>query len=643
MDVNYYKKFEPIFGSWYIKKMLGEGGFGQVYEIERTELGATYKAALKTITIPKNQSEIRSIKAEGMSDDDVTEYYKGVVTDIISEFQLMAQLKGNSHIVSYEDHQLIKHEDGIGWDILIRMELLTPLLEHAEKNQISRREIIRMGIELCKSLELCQKYNIIHRDVKPENIFISALGDYKLGDFGIARTAEKTVSAMSRTGTSPYMAPEVYLGKPYGSTVDIYSLGLVMYKMLNDNRAPFLPAYPAPVTYNDRNESLVKRMSGIALPPPSNATGRLAEIILKACEYEPEKRYHSAAQMRADLEAILYSEKEADLIYPEGDAIVLNPGEDDEKTLPPDVIGGGEVTTILPAVDDAGEVTEVLPSVDDDGEVTTILPAVDDGGDVTVILPVDPVETVSAEVQDQPDEEEPPVIPERPPVAEKKEEKSKKGLIIGIAAAVVIVAIIIALVIPKGVDDIKGIDGVAEILIGDKLSPEYVIEPEKYSEEPITFTIADEKIASVNENGAITAKAVGETVLTMQVEDYKEEATVTVKAKVTAIKNVAETIKIVEGETETVKPQLVPSKYADLPVTYKITDTKIASVDKQGTITAKKPGKTKLQISAGGFKRVVNVKVEEYVPETTVYYPTYNYHNSNSSDSGSSSGGGTWE
>ena len=88
------------------------------------------------------------------------------------------------------------------------------------------------------------RYHVVHRDIKPENIFVSATGDFKLGDFGIARTIEKTTFGMSKKGTYPYMAPEIYQGKESDILVDMYSLGLVMYRMLNDNRLPFFPEYP---------------------------------------------------------------------------------------------------------------------------------------------------------------------------------------------------------------------------------------------------------------------------------------------------------------------------------------------------------------------------------------------------------------
>ena len=267
MDIGYYKQYEPIFGAWRITRLIGEGSFGKVFEMEREDFGVTYKAALKAITVPANESEVREVMAEGMDEASVRDYFGTFVQDLVKEFALMSKLKGNSNVVSYENHQVIEHKGGIGWDILIQMELLTPLNEYTRKHTITRQDVIRLGIDLCRALELCQKYNIIHRDVKPENIFISDAGDFKLGDFGIARTVEKTTSGLSKKGTYTYMAPEVYKGEAYGSTVDIYSLGIVLYRLLNGNRTPFLPAAPAPITHADRENALLKRFSGAPLPP----------------------------------------------------------------------------------------------------------------------------------------------------------------------------------------------------------------------------------------------------------------------------------------------------------------------------------------------------------------------------------------
>ena len=204
------------------------------------------------------------------------------------------------------------------------MELLHPLLPYVYEHPMARRDIIRLGIDICKALELCQRYNIIHRDIKPENIFISDNRDYKLGDFGIARTIERTSSGLSKKGTYSYMAPEVYAGKEYGFSVDTYSLGLVLYRMLNKNRGPFLPQPPEAITFSSREQALARRMSGEALPRPFYGEGRLGEIVLKACAFDPKDRYSSPQQLRQELEAILYTQTDAAVIYPDGDELTMD-------------------------------------------------------------------------------------------------------------------------------------------------------------------------------------------------------------------------------------------------------------------------------------------------------------------------------
>ena len=305
-------------------QLLGEGGYGKVFEIERSEFGQTYRAALKVITVPQSSAEVRSVISEGMSVSQAEAYFHGIVEELMHEFSIMFKLKGTANVVSCEDLRVLEHPDGIGWDILIRMELLHPLLPYVYQHPMARRDIIKLGIDICKALELCQRYNIIHRDIKPENIFISDNGDYKLGDFGIARTIERTTSGLSKKGTYSYMAPEVYIGKKYGFSVDTYSLGLVLYRMLNKNRGPFLPQPPEAITYDNREQALARRVSGEPLPRPFYGEGRLGEIVLKACAFDPKDRYSSPQQLRQELEAILYTQTDAAVIYPDGDELTMD-------------------------------------------------------------------------------------------------------------------------------------------------------------------------------------------------------------------------------------------------------------------------------------------------------------------------------
>lgn len=313
------EKIQQALGDWKIAGYLGAGQYGKVYEIQRMDFGTVYRAALKIITIPQSDEEVKEIRTAGMNDTEVSNYFKSIVEDFVREFALMAKLKGHTNIVGYEDHQVIPADDGIGWTILIRMELLTSLINYVSEHPMTRRDVIKLGIDLCRALELCQRVNVIHRDIKPANIFVSEMGEYKLGDFGVARIVENTMSG--RTGTDTYMAPEVYYEEKYGPSADIYSLGIVMYRLLNSNRAPFLPLPPKAVTYRDNAEAFRRRINGEELPLPNQADGRLAEIVLKACAYRTADRYSSPVAMRKDLEAILYEESEAQEIYPDGDKV----------------------------------------------------------------------------------------------------------------------------------------------------------------------------------------------------------------------------------------------------------------------------------------------------------------------------------
>ena len=325
MEREAYRPGAQVLGDWNIVSCLGAGSYGKVFEIERSEFGQTYRAALKVITVPQSSAEVRSVISEGMSVSQAEAYFHGIVEELMHEFSIMFKLKGTANVVSCEDLRVLEHPDGIGWDILIRMELLHPLLPYVYQHPMARRDIIRLGIDICKALELCQRYNIIHRDIKPENIFISDNRDYKLGDFGIARTIERTTSGLSKKGTYSYMAPEVYAGREYGFSVDTYSLGLVLYRMLNKNRGPFLPQPPEAITFSSREQALARRMSGEPLPRPFYGEGRLGEIVLKACAFDPKDRYSSPQQLRQELEAISYEAQDAALIYPNGDELQINP------------------------------------------------------------------------------------------------------------------------------------------------------------------------------------------------------------------------------------------------------------------------------------------------------------------------------
>ena len=333
---------------WKIVEKIGEGSFGKVYKARRTEQGKTFYSAIKVITIPSNAGELSSVRSENPDEQSVKEYFYSLVEECIQEVNTMEYFRGNSHVVSVEDYKVMEYLDDIGWDIYIRMEYLTGFLDYCMGKELTEKEVIRLGIDLCKALEYCQKQNIIHRDIKPENIFVSRFGEFKLGDFGIARELEKTMSTLSKKGTYSYMAPEMYRGETYDARVDIYSLGIVLYKLRNHNRLPFISLKKQLITYRDKEEALNRRMAGEKLPVPAEAGEAFAEVILKACAYDRHDRYESAEEFRMALEQILYPGQ------PEMQEIR-------KPAITPDFEGSGK---IFPEQEEEPEGTRVLKRTD---------------------------------------------------------------------------------------------------------------------------------------------------------------------------------------------------------------------------------------------------------------------------------------
>ena len=293
-----------VWPEWELIEKIGEGSFGKVYKAKRTERGRSFYSAIKIISIPASNGELDSVRSEMNNEQSTREYFRNLVEDCIQEIYTMEHFCGNSHVVSFEDFKVVEYLDEIGWDISIRMEYLTSFMDYCTGKELTEKEVIKLGCDLAMALIYCRKLNIIHRDVKPENIFVSRFGDFKLGDFGIAREQAHTMSNMSKKGTYSYMAPEIYKGEKYDSSIDIYSLGIVLYKLMNQNRLPFLSLDKQLITYRDKETALARRMAGEKMPAPVNASAAFSHIILKACAYEPGKRYRKPEDMLRDLEKL---------------------------------------------------------------------------------------------------------------------------------------------------------------------------------------------------------------------------------------------------------------------------------------------------------------------------------------------------
>lgn len=329
-----------VWRGWKLSKKIGEGGSGKVYYAQNIYDRDESSCAIKIVSIPKNPDDIKSMLAEGRTIQSIRNYYKSSVDSLKREINTMKQLSDCKNIVKIYDSEVLNHEDGIGWDVIIRMEYLTPLVDYIniDRKRFNVETKLRLAVDICTALEECHKRSIIHRDIKPANIFVDRNNNFKLGDFGIARNIEKTMNNMTRIGTINYIAPEVYNGKAYGKDVDIYSLGIVLYKYFNRNRLPLVDLNRE-ISLEDEAKAVNKRLNGVAFSSPCQADNAVAGIIMKAVSYDRSKRYDSATRMKNDILFLLNSyeteKKVTEPDSPEKGDIIINKGPHKKTDMPP--------------------------------------------------------------------------------------------------------------------------------------------------------------------------------------------------------------------------------------------------------------------------------------------------------------------
>ena len=289
-----------------IDEKIGSGGFGTVYKVSKNNVSGTYVRALKHITLPTKKQYISVLNSMGGDYAKADSYFEGALKDIVSEIQILNSLSesGVSNIVKYYENDILVTDAPKTYDIYILMEYLTPYTDYLETNNVTVKDVIILGKHILTALKACHEKNIIHRDIKDDNIFVGEGGIYKLGDFGVAKALKDKDRAESVKGTPNFIAPEVYLGKGnYDNTVDLYSLGIVLYRLLNKQRNPFMPSYPIPYNTDDEDKAFEERMSGKKPELPLCAKNQLGEVVVKAI-CNPKNRFCNAQAFLTALEDV---------------------------------------------------------------------------------------------------------------------------------------------------------------------------------------------------------------------------------------------------------------------------------------------------------------------------------------------------
>src|SRR5215831_1573376 len=208
----------------------------------------------------------------------------------------------------------------------------------AAEGRLMPRRALEIVSDICSALDFSHRHGIIHRDIKPGNVMLTQTGQVKVMDFGIARALASGASTMTQTsaviGTAQYLSPEQARGESVDARSDVYATGCVLYELLC-GQPPFVGDSPVSVAYQHVRED----------PKPPSLLNRdvspaVDSIVLKALAKNPQNRYQSARDMRADIQrAIAGRPVYAEPIQPAGDrnaaTAVHRPTTGGQRAVPP--------------------------------------------------------------------------------------------------------------------------------------------------------------------------------------------------------------------------------------------------------------------------------------------------------------------
>ena len=269
---------------------IGAGGMSDVYKAKDHTLGRFVA--------------IKVLKQEFSED-------VNFVTKFRTEAQSAAGLE-HPNIVNIYD---VGSQDGMYYIVMEYVEGITLKTYIEKKGQLSFKEAISIAIQVGRGIEAAHNKNIIHRDIKPQNIIISTEGKVKVTDFGIARAASANTINSDVMGSVHYSSPEQARNGFVDGKSDIYSLGIVMYEMVT-GRVPFDGDTTVAVAIQHLQEEMVSPSAYAPDLPIS-----LEKIILKCTQKNADRRYENMADLLVDLKK--------SLINPDEDFVtIINPDTD---------------------------------------------------------------------------------------------------------------------------------------------------------------------------------------------------------------------------------------------------------------------------------------------------------------------------
>ncbi len=272
-----------IFDGWLIRQKIYENGEYETYLLTKNTASGAQVKHLRVINVEAGLSQ-----ADG-------EQYPPKIRKIVSAVELMQKFINCKNIIKIHNYRVVDNGNG-SYTFLILTDALTPLGEKYDVEDMPTSDALKITSAVCGAVEDYRRIGITTRKITPENIFISPDGVTELGDFGIFS---------AYVPDEDYTSPEEYNVSGTIKSTDTYAVGMLLFKLLNHNRAPFLPAYPTQITAENRSNAFKRRMNGEVPSAPDGTPEGLNEIIVKACAYEPGERYSSLSVFKSDIDSVI--------------------------------------------------------------------------------------------------------------------------------------------------------------------------------------------------------------------------------------------------------------------------------------------------------------------------------------------------
>ena len=242
------------------------------------------KYIVKIISIPSSQRQLDALLLTGAYPDAASamDYFKELAEGVVKEAEILKELAQLQGFLPYESWQIVPMENNnLGYEVYLLSPYKRSLESYLNGHTMTHLGAVNLGLDLCAALSICRRAGYLYVDLKPTNIFLTGSREYRIGDLGFASLNSLKFNALPSKYRSLYTPHELHDDlSTLNPTADIYAVGMILYQIYNNGRLPFEEKAPA-----------------AALPAPLNADYEMAEIIQKAIDPNPRKRWQTPIEM----------------------------------------------------------------------------------------------------------------------------------------------------------------------------------------------------------------------------------------------------------------------------------------------------------------------------------------------------------